>query len=125
MELRRGQACLKEQVGSAGYYAAISVEAEIDEGCDGPIIRFADSVDPCWREAAAVGARVGWRRLPARYTRQKQAVITIQGIDSIPCDTTEVVVLFVAAKAVLSLFDADHPGCPAFVPQFGAFLFGP
>jgi len=38
-------------------------------------------------------------------------------------DTSETVVLFVSAQAVLELFSCNSPNAPAFVKEFGIFLF--
>lgn len=119
-----GNARLQTQLGGKGYFADVTVVANVAAAEASSVsITFADSVEQQWREAAAVGLRIGWGCLPAKETQGKQFHVQVTSLAWMPADTTEVVVLHVAAKALLSLFDATPAGAPTFVPEFGAFLF--
>lgn len=115
---------LREQIGGKGYFADVSVNADVEPAETSILsISFSESVADEWREAAAVGLRIGWRCLPSKHKHGKQVMVFITVIDTQPGDTSEVVVMYVAAKALLSLFDATPSNAPAFVPEFGIFMF--
>jgi hypothetical protein len=119
-----GRASLREQIGGKGYFADVSVNAEVESAEKSTlVIAFSDTVAAEWREAAAVGLRIGWRCLPSKHKHAKQASVSITSIDTQPGDTSEVVVIYVAAKALLSLFNAAPANAPVFVAEFGIFLF--
>lgn len=86
-------------------------------------ITFSRAVANEWQEAAAVGLRIGWRCLPEKHKHGKHLAVFIESLDTCPGDTSVVVVMYVAAKALLALFNATPPNAPSFVPEFGIFVF--
>ena len=118
------RAQLREQIGGKGYFADVYLNAEVAASEKSTLsVMFSESVAEEWREAAAVGLRIGWRCLPSKHKHGKQVTVFITAIDTQPGDTSEVVVMHVAAKALLSLFDAKPSNAPAFVAEFGIFVF--
>jgi hypothetical protein len=116
---------LRKQLGARGYFAAVSASAKVEAAERSQLsIRCSDSVAEEWREPAIVGVRIGWRCLPEKYKHQKHVTVSLEAVETQPGDSSEVVVMHVAAKALLALFDATPSCAPSFVPEFGIFIFG-
>jgi len=121
----RSNACLREQIGGKGYFADVSVSAEItDAAQSGLAATFSDCVSNEWVEAASVGLRIGWRCLSQKNKHCKNIDVRVNSIITHPVDTTEIVVMYVAAKALTLLFNEEPQSSPVFVKEFGVFLFG-
>lgn len=119
-----GRAQLREQIGGKGYFADVCVGAEVETAEKSTLlVIFSESVLDEWRESAAVGIRIGWRCLPSKHKHGKRVTVCVTAIDTQPGDTSEVIVMHVAAKALLSLFEATPSNAPAFVAEFGIFMF--
>jgi hypothetical protein len=123
MQILTSTAELKHQRGSYGYFARIRLRAEVEDRGPGVDVVFSAGVHDEWREAASVGVRQGWLYLPQKHTEGKRATITVERILSMPCDTTEIAVLYVAWKAVQLLFDPSPASCPTFVRELGVYVF--
>ncbi len=118
------RAQLREQVGGKGYFAEVCVSAAVETAEKSNLsITFSESVVDEWREATAVGLRIGWRCLPSKHKHGKHVMVSVTTIGTQPSDTSEVVVMYVAAKALLSLFGVTRNNAPTFVAEFGIFMF--
>jgi len=123
MEILSGTAKLTQQVGGKGYFGEIELEAIIDEGERSLAIEFVANGADQWREAAIVGVRNALSQLPSKVTYGKTVTVRIKSLNWQTADTTDMVVVFVAAKAVFNLFDAQPRQSPEFMASFGAFVF--
>ena len=123
MERLNGTARLSAQDGGKGYFALVELDATIQEGDPSLTVHFEAHDADRWREAAIVGIRNAWRQLPSKLTAKTQATVRITKVDWQPADTTDIVVVYVAAQAIFDLFDVSPRQRPEFLQSFGCFLF--
>ncbi len=118
-----GKARLSARNGAKGYFAVVELEADIRDGEQSLTIEFAARNANRWKEAAIVGVRNARKQVPVKFTAKLQANVIITNVDWQPVDTTDIVVVYVAAQAVLDMFDVSPRQRPEFVESFGCFLF--
>jgi len=123
MKQNTGTARLSSQNGGRGYFAVVELEADIRDGEQSLTIEFVAQNASRWKEAAIVGVRNAWKQVPSKFTAKSQVNVIITKVDWQPGDTTDIVVVYVAALAVFDMFDVSPRQRPEFVESFGCFLF--
>jgi hypothetical protein len=111
------------QVGSRGYYGKITVElVATDDGSD-VTVEFAPNVGTLWRPGAAFGIHYVLDRVAKRKFFPNGGKVRVTSITGHAVDTTNLVIAFVAARALYKALGIQPTKPPQFDEQTGVFGF--
>ncbi len=121
--MARGEFRIADQIGPKGYYGHVTLETEATEAGSDIAISFDPPSATRWMNGARFGIDYVLEHIPRRKYFPSGGKVHVLSIEGHDVDTNNVVIAFVAARALCQALGIELAKQPTFDAASGSFNF--
>ena len=121
--MARAEEKLAVQIGGRGYYGKVTIEFSAED-CDGKfVVEYDPAVSQDWRKGIAFGIAYVLEQMTFQTVAPTGGRVRVLSVHGMIIDTTEVVMAYLAATALINALGVHPAKRPEFDKNTGMFSF--